>query len=90
MVRGTTGVLPADRTRRYVEVQHSLAGDARAAHAAIEDAQYALGEAVLAVALGEGDEAAVQLAEDRLAAVERQARRLQAGLEVLKARVPRY
>jgi hypothetical protein len=90
MARGSTSALPADRTRRYVEAQHGMAADARAARAAVEDAEYALGEAILALRLGDGDQAQVEVAEGRLAAVEREARRLEAGVAVLRGRVPRY
>jgi hypothetical protein len=73
-----------------MEVRHGLAGDARAARVAVDDARHAIGEAALARLLGDGDESAVQIAEGRLAAAEREAARLEAALTVLRGRVPAY
>jgi predicted negative regulator of RcsB-dependent stress response len=90
MARGTTlpPAAPSARATRLMTARHGLAGEARAAHAAVEDALYAVQQTALDWHLGDCDEGVLDIAEGRLAQAERHAARLDAALQALRGQVP--
>jgi len=90
MARGT--VLPpapvSERTRRLTEARVRIAGEVSAAQADVERAHDEFNEAAMRHYIGECDDATLEAVEIQLAEAEQLARRLDAGLQGMRSRLP--